>query len=590
MMPSVLTAGAFVMPILATPGPALTLLAADALAQLPAGAVYVQPLKLLVVALLIGLWALYAQWVDKDAVAVNTYRVAWNLATLGCGVAAIALLLFLPQFWAGFAAFAVIQIALGVLYVVHRNGLVEQADKVLTAQHIERLMQQGLRGKGKAKEKKPIQERVRLTAADRKVVRLPEDEIEREQFRLTQELLFDALWRRAGVLEINPAGQASKISYLVDGMPGEREPLPRPEGDAIILYLKKLAGLNLEERRKPQGGKLWATLGDHAFEMALRTQGSTAGEKLTVRVVGAEKSFKVADLGLTEKQLDVVREIMGADRGLVLLSAPQGGGRTTTVYSLARSHDAFLLNIQTLEYAREMDVDNITQRVHEPADDRTFANDLQKLVRTDPNVIIIPELRDRQAAAIAAQAAAEKQKVYVGLQATDLWDAIRKWQALVGDAKLVSRSLLAVLHQRLVRTLCIACKAPYKPDAATLRKLNLPADKVLFRPPEPQYDKQGNPVLCQACQGTGYVGRSAVFHILVVDEGLTRLLREGGSASDVQAYAVKQGVPGLQQQALQKVFDGATSIEEVVRVTRLPGPAAVPRPAAPARSQSGSSG
>ncbi len=552
------------------------------LAQLPETTIYVHPFKLVCVALLVAVWALFAQWVDKDAVAVNTYRDIWNLVTIGCGIVALLCLFLLPVFWAGLGAFAVIQIALSAIYVTHRNGLVDEDSKVCTPAHIKRLITEGFSGK-KKQDKKDVRERVRLVAADRKRVAVPEEEVEREQFRLTQELLFDVLWRRASVVDVVPAGQASKISYLIDGIAAEREPVPRPEGDSILMYLKRLAGLSVEERRKPQSGKLGAQVGDHKFDLVIHTSGSTAGERLQIRVIGSEKNLKVDGIGFTDKQLEQVRAFMSSDRGMMVVSAPPGHGLTTTLYSFARSHDAFLQNIQTMEYNRELEIENITHRVHDPAGQKSFTEDLQRLVRSDPDVIVLPEIRDKAAAAVAVQAANHKQRVYVGIPAADVWDAFRRWLALADDAAKVAASLKMVTHQRLVRKLCVACKTPYKPEAAQLRKLNLPADKVLYRPPEPQYDKHGNPILCQACQGSGYVGRTGVFHTVVVDEGLAKVIAGGGSISDIQAYCVKQGGAGLQQQALQKVFDGITSIEEVVRVTRsaAPGPGGGKAPAKP---------
>jgi type II secretory ATPase GspE/PulE/Tfp pilus assembly ATPase PilB-like protein len=548
----------------------------ELLAQVPESTMYVHPVKLGAAAVCMILWMLYAQWVDKDTVAVNTYRMLWNLVSVASGIPALALLLLLPNFWAALAAFAVIQIAVGTIYVVHRNGLVQEDFRVCTLGHFRRMMQEGLGGK--KKQPAEVRERVRLSGSDHRPVPVPDEEVEREQYRLVQDLMFDVLWRRASVVEIAPAGQASRIAYLIDGVLTERDPVGRPEGDSMVYYLKRIAGLSVDERRKPQNGRIMAAVGENRFEVAVRTNGSTAGEKLQLRVIGPEKGFKVRDLGFSEKQMEAVQAFMQADKGLVLFSAPRASGLTTTLYSLARSHDAFLLNIQMLEYTRELEIENITQKLHEPADDRTFAADLQRIVRSDPNVVVLPEIREKQAAVVASQAAAEKQKVYAGLPAGDVWDALKKWLALVGDARLVARGLLAFCHQRLVRVLCTACKTPYKPDPAMLRKLNLPGDKVLYRPPEPQYDKHGNLILCQACQGTGYVGRSGVFHLIPVDDGLRKVVAAGGSINDVQAYCLKQGVPGLQQQALLKVFDGVTSIDEVVRVTRSAAPG---KPASP---------
>ena len=540
------------------------------LAQLPDSTIYVNPWKLATAAVLFTLWVLIAQWIDKDTVAVNTFRTVWNVASIICGTVALVLLFLLPNFWAAIGAFGVIHIAFTTVYVVHRNGLVVEENKVCTSAHVKRVMTEGFSG-GKKKEKREVSERVRITGANREVVRIPVDEEEREQFALAQDVLFDGLWRRASLVEVIPAGQASKIRVQIDGGITEREPLTRPEGDAILLFFKKVAGLNLEERRKPQKGQIMAALGDtHRYDVVVRTNGSTAGERLSLRVIGDEKEYKVDDIGLTEKQLETVREAMNAEHGMVLFSAPPGVGLTTTIYSFARSHDAFLQNIQTVEYERELAINNITQHIHEPSEDKTFVAELQRVIRTDPDVIVLPEIREREAAPLAAKAATGKQIVYAAIKSLDLFDALKRWASMVGDAKLLAQSLLIVTHQRLVRVLCPSCKAPYKPDPATLQKINMPADKVLYRPPEPQYDKQGNPILCQNCHGTGYVGRTGVFNMLVVDDDLRKVIARGASLSDIKQTAMKKGGLGLQQQALQKVFDRTTSIEEVVRVTRPP--------------------
>lgn len=558
----------------------------ELLAQLPESNVYVSPWKLVVAMILFTLWVLFAQWVDKDTVAVNTYRIIWNTISLICGTVAAGLLLLLPMFAAAAAAFVLIIGVFSITYVIHRNGLVLEEDKVCTRAHLRQVIKEGFKG-GKKKEQRDVRERVRITAADRTVVPVPEEEPEREQYALSQDLLFDTLWRRASRAEVIPAGQASKVRVEIDGVFGERDPLTRPEGDALLTFFKKVASLDLEERRKPQKGQIMAALGDdHRYDVVVQTNGSTAGEKLSLRVIGAEKDYKVTDIGFTKQQLEIVRELMRAGRGLFLLSAPPGAGSTTTIYSFTRSHDAFLQNIQTLEYDRELQINNITQHVFQPSasEEKTFVAELQRVIRTDPDVIVLPELRERAAAPLASKAASEKQLIYVTLKSLDLFDALKKWMAVVGDPKLVAQSLLLVTHQRLVRVLCPSCKTPYKPDPATLQKINMPPDKVLYRPPEPQYDKHGNPILCQSCHGAGYSGRTAVFNMLVIDDDLRKVMRAGGSLAKIKTTAMKKGGLGLQQQALQKVFDGTTSIEEVVRATRPPkvaGPRTAKAPAKP---------
>lgn len=563
---------------------------ADLLAQLPDSYVYINPFKLLAFTLLFAIWALFAQWADKDAVAVNTYRVLWNLIILGVGALGMALGLLIPMFLIGVLSMLVLYATIITVYVVHRNGLVPEEDRVMTPTHFRKLREEGFSGKKKVKE---VKERVRLTGSDG-VVAIPEEEPAREQYRLTQDLMFDLFWRRAAIGEIAPAGQeVGKITYEIDGISTDGEQMPREQADLIIQYIKEIAGLNLEERRKPQRGEIMAAIGDNKHKVTIRTDGSTAGEKLTLRIIRGEANFKVPDLGFNPKQRELVEATREETSGLILLSGPSASGLTTSVYSFTRTHDRFLQNIQTLEYEVEMPVDNVTQHVFNPADGTTFAERLMKIVRSDPDIIVLPEVRDRESAGIAAKAAATKQKVYVALPATDIFDAMRKWIAAVGDKPLVAKSLLAVCNQRLVRTLCDQCKQAYKPDASMMRKLNLPADKVLYRPPEPEYDKHGNPIVCQACQGTGYVGRTGVFEWLTVDDGLRDVIRRSNSMSDIQAYASKKGGVGLQSQALQKVLDGRTSIPEIARVMRgqssgsrkstgagpKPKPKAAPKPA-----------
>lgn len=528
---------------------------------------YADPFKLAGIVAAFVLWALFAQWVDKDAIAVNTYRDLWNLVVMGTGTAAVVLAFLVPTFVIGFPLMAVIDLAVMISYVIHRNRLVPAEQTVATLAHFARMKQQGIFGK-KKKQVKEVKERVRLTGADRKVVQIPEQDEERERYALTQDLVFDALWRRAAIVEIVPAGQASKITCQIDGVVSEREALVRPEGDAVVLFLKQIAGLNIEERRKPQRGRIVAAIGENKFPVVIETAGSTAGEKLRLRVIGPEGKAKAADLGFNPKQLEVLRTIMDRPRGLVLLSGPPGSGLTTTFYSFMRSHDAFMQNIQSLEYDKEIEVDNITQKVYTPADDKTFTSELQKLIRSDPDLVFFPELREREAAVIISQAAADKVRIYVALPAEDVFEALKKWTALVGDRSLVAKSLWLVANQRLVRKLCTECRQPYKPEPAMLRKLNMPADAVLHRPPEAQYDKHGNPIVCQACQGTGHVGRTAVFDLLVVDDELRPVIRSAASISEVQTFAVKRGGLGLQGQGIQKVLDGVTSIQEIVRVLR----------------------
>lgn len=189
----------------------------DLLAQLPESDVYVNPIKLGAIVAVFVIWAYFAQWVDKDTIAVNTYRELWNLIVMITGVAAVVLGLFVPSFLIGFLVMLVLVLAIMVAYVVHRNGLVKPENTVCTLAHFQRMREEGILGK--KKKAAEVKERVRLTGANHSVVAIPKDEVEREQYRLMQDLLFDTLWRHAAVVDVTPAGQATRISYLIDGVP-----------------------------------------------------------------------------------------------------------------------------------------------------------------------------------------------------------------------------------------------------------------------------------------------------------------------------------------------------------------------------------
>lgn len=534
--------------------------------QVPINPIFISPLKLALMAGCFLIWVLYAQWLDSDTLRVNTFRIIWNLAGLGVGAASTLLLILVPNFWIGLGAFFVLFMALVISYTLHRNSLVRDEDKILTSTHIKEVLSGGFGGK--SKEPKAINVRVKLRDYDGGRVSVPDEAEEREQFRLTQELLFELLWLRGEAAKIIPAGETSEVTYQVDGLPRSREPLPREEADSILLYLKTLAGLNLEEHRKPQRNKIQAQIGDDKKEIEVLTDGSTAGENLTLRVYGDERFFKVEHLGFTEEQLEKVVGLRDEHNGFVLITGPAGSGLTTSIYSFTRSHDAFLNNIQTLEYRIELPIDNVTQTEYVASAERPFSSDLQKLFRSDPDILVLPEIRDQASAIITAEGANKNTLVYSTIPASSTFSGLKKWIELVGDHTKAAKPLRAITNQRLVRKLCPSCREAYKPDPNTLKKLNLPSDTVLYRQGKPELDKRGNPIPCQHCQGEGYIGRIGIFDVLAVDDDLRKVIAGGKSIEEIQAYAAKRGGLGLQKHAMAKVMEGKCSIQEITRVLR----------------------
>jgi len=340
----------------------------------------------------------------------------------------------------------------------------------------------------------------------------------------------------------------------------------------MFRFFKKLAGLNVEEIRRPQSGRIQASLLSHEGEpprVEVRTSGTTAGERLSLHIQSGPVLLRFPDLGMAPLRLEQVKQFVGKSHGLFLMSAPPRNGLTSTQYAVLRSHDAYMNNIHALERKKLIDLDNVTQQVYEGNNaDVNYARMLQTVLRREPDIVLVGDCEDRETAKIATRAAAENRKIYLGIQAKDSFDALGKYLTLVEDNALAAKALLGITNQRLIRVLCKDCREAFTPDAPTLKKLNLPADKIerFYRPPtEPKLNKRGKEIICQTCQGTGYVGRTGVFEVLVVDPTVAKLIAEGATIEKIKAQCRKNKMHYLQEEALLKVIDGTTSMNEVLR-------------------------
>lgn len=549
------------------------------LAQVPGQGPYVNLLKIAVVVGLLFLWALAAQWVDRDTNVVKTKREQWNVIVIsGAFVGFVAL--FAPPwpgylFFAGIAAWLLLAGGALLAYVVHRNGRVIPENRVLTPAHIKQLL--GGEKADKAADDKGL--RVRLNDHAGKTIPFPQEPEAAKDYEAAQDFLFDLLWRRAADIDMVSGKEKFRVMYRVDGVAAEvPDGIPAEQGERVLRFLKKAAGLNVEEIRRPQTGRIQAALLSHNGDLGyseVQTSGTTAGERLRLRVQSGPVLRKIDALGIPPQRLESIREMQKRDHGLILVSSPPQSGLTTTQYALLRTHDAYMENIHTLERRKLCELDNMTQRIYEGANaDVNFARMLQSILRREPDIVLVGECEDRETAQIAARAAAEDRRIYMGMVARDSFDALGKFVSYVDDPKLAAKALTGVTAQRLVRVLCTNCREAYRPDAATLKKLNLPADKIeqFYRPPTQQaVDKKGRPVVCLNCQGSGYVGRTGVFEVLKIDDAVRALIAEGAPIDRIKMQCRKSRMYYLQEEGLLKVIDGTTSMNEVLRALRPEG-------------------
>jgi type II secretory ATPase GspE/PulE/Tfp pilus assembly ATPase PilB-like protein len=330
--------------------------------------------------------------------------------------------------------------------------------------------------------------------------------------------------------------------------------------------------MDTEEKRKPQKGKFEVVQEETRARVGweVMTAGSTAGEQLKLSQMQEYNLMKLDELGLTTSQAEAIEALKHLRQGLFIVSGPKKSGVTSSLYAFLRNHDPFMNNINTLEKEPAAELQNITQHRFTLSDTgtTTYAKRLQSIIRMGPDIIGVADCEDAQCASLVSAAAKDGRIVYVTLEADSAMQALSKWLNLVKNKETIAATLLGISNQRLVRKLCDECKQAYQPNQDLFKKFNIPADKikVLYRPGEIEYDKHGKPIVCEKCQGTGFYGRTAIYETVVLTDELRAVIREAKSVQEIASQFRRAGMLYLQEQAIKKVAQGITSINEVIRM------------------------
>ncbi|MCJ7544371.1 MAG: Flp pilus assembly complex ATPase component TadA [Phycisphaerae bacterium] len=530
---------------------------------------YFSPVKILVMFLLMIPWMILAPWVQKDAKKVRASQTGWPVAVLLVAAGTTFIWLVQPYYVIGLLTYVLLTGGVLVAYITHRNSRVNsEEDKVLTVSHLKGLFS------GQKPKTITVLRKLRLYHASGKAAIPPtatSSEEEQQAYNACQELLYDIVFRRASEADLSPAsGGQTRVRFVIDGVVQDRPPLPLPLTEAIIQYLKGLGGMEVEDRRRPQGGQMAVDLAGMQIEIGLRSAGTTGGQRMQFRVIQEFVQTRLDGLGMDEGTLARVKEINGAGSGLIIVSGRSGSGVTSTLYSLLREHDAFVHQLESVEARPAVDLENITQHTYGDAKDKV-ASVVAAVLRRDPNVLMVDECPDTATAELLANTAADK-TILLSLSASDTFTALAKWVKLCGDAQLAAGPLQAVLCQMLLRKLCPNCREPYVPNPEMLAKANLSGQGIerFYRPPtKPLTDEKGNPIGCVACQGTGYLGRTAVFELLEVTDEIRQMIVSGAPVAQIKAVCRKNRMLYLQEQALQRVIGGVTSVQELIRVSQM---------------------
>ena len=376
--------------------------------------------------------------------------------------------------------------------------------------------------------------------------------------RMINALLTQAVRDNASDIHIEPFETRSVVRFRVDGTLKDVVEPHRALHAAMVSRLKIMAELDIAEKRLPQDGRITLRLAGRPVDVRVSTLPTGHGERVVLRLLDKDAGrLDLERLGMDGVTLTGIDELMGQPHGIVLVTGPTGSGKTTTLYAALSRIDATVTNVMTVEDPVEYDLDGIGQTQVNPRIDMTFARALRAILRQDPDVIMIGEIRDLETAQIAVQASLTGHLVLATLHTNDTASSVTRLTDMGVEPFLLSSSMLGILAQRLVRCLCVACREAYKPS---------PAELALLEGAEP--DSLYRPVGCPACTHTGYHRRTGIYELLRVDDGLRRLIHDRVAEQSLRKYALEHGMHSLRQDGLRLVITGATSLEELLRVTR----------------------
>jgi type IV pilus assembly protein PilB len=374
-------------------------------------------------------------------------------------------------------------------------------------------------------------------------------------------ILQQAVQDRASDIHFEPFETEFRIRYRVDGALYEMAPPPKHLALPVISRLKVMAGLNISERRMPQDGRITVFISGRQIDLRMSTLPTAFGESVVLRVLDRSSvNLEIEALGLPKSIYDFVSEVILRPNGIFVVTGPTGCGKTTTLYSCLRRVNTIDSKLLTAEDPVEFDIEGIMQVAVNDAAGMTFGKALRSFLRQDPDIIMVGEMRDLTTAQISIQASLTGHLVLSTLHTNDSAGAVTRLVDMGVEPFLISSTLMAVLAQRLVRTVCKNCRTPFEPTENQLSMLNLSphdlGDKVFH------YGRG-----CQICHDSGYKGRKGIFELLVVTDQIRGLINERAPTVVLRQKAIELGMTSLREDGLRGIFDGDTTIEEVVKYT-----------------------
>jgi general secretion pathway protein E len=380
--------------------------------------------------------------------------------------------------------------------------------------------------------------------------------------RLINALLSQAVREGASDIHIEPFESRSVVRFRIDGVLRDVLEPPQAAHGVIVSRIKIMARLDIAEKRMPQDGRITLRLAGRPVDVRVSCLPTAHGERVVMRLLDKQAGrLTLTSLGMSPGILKILDGLIHQPHGIILVTGPTGSGKSTTLYAALSQLDTKLHNIMTVEDPIEFDLDGIGQTQVNPRIELDFARALRAILRQDPDVIMIGEIRDLETAQIAVQASLTGHLVLATLHTNDAVGSVARLVDMGVEPFLVASSLLGVLAQRLVRRLCPHCRRQHVPDSAECQVLGIDPSQA---PAHPIYVPAG----CEACNHTGYHGRTGIFELLTVDESLRAQIHDAAGETRLREYARSRGMANIREDGLRWVHAGQTSIEEVLRVSR----------------------
>ncbi|HEY5293235.1 MAG TPA: GspE/PulE family protein, partial [Burkholderiales bacterium] len=379
--------------------------------------------------------------------------------------------------------------------------------------------------------------------------------------RLIAALLADAVGKNASDIHFEPEQNFLRIRYRIDGVLRQIRSLHKTYWPAMAVRIKVLAKMNIAETRAPQDGRISLSLTGRQVDFRVASQATSHGENVVLRILDRQKGIVPLDgLGLESSQLDLLKRLISRPEGIILVTGPTGSGKTTTLYSILNHINSDALNIMTMEDPVEYPMTLIRQTSVNEAAKMDFANGIRSLMRQDPDVILVGEIRDEETAEMAFRAAMTGHQVYSTLHTNSAVGAFPRLLDTGVTPEVMAGNMIGIIAQRLIRRLCKHCRQPYTATSAERRLLGVKAD----RPPT-VYRAVG----CDHCDYQGYRGRLAIMEILKLDVDLDELIARRATAREIQRAAIAKGFRTLADDGARRVLEGTTALDELMRVVDL---------------------